>query len=42
MELLALKCKRCNGEWYPRKPQLPKVCPKCNSPYWNRERKKKK
>ena len=33
------KCLRCNHEWYPRSEKMPKWCPACNSPYWNRERK---
>jgi len=34
-----LKCKRCSHEWYPKTPdKLPAVCPKCKSPYWNREK----
>ena len=32
-----LKCKRCNHTWIPRTPKMPKVCPKCNSPYWNKD-----
>ena len=35
-----LTCKRCNHEWTPRTKQPPVSCPKCHSPYWNRERKK--
>ena len=31
------KCKRCKYEWFPRSEKKPKVCPKCNSPYWDRE-----
>lgn len=36
-----LKCGRCGHVWTPVKKQLPKTCPnrKCNSPYWNKERK---
>ena len=34
------KCLRCGHEWAGRlKRELkrePKVCPKCNSPYWNK------
>jgi predicted Zn-ribbon and HTH transcriptional regulator len=31
------KCFRCNHEWIPsKKAQIPKVCPKCKSPYWDR------
>jgi hypothetical protein len=35
-----LKCKRCGHSWVPRRVNLPKVCPKCKSPYWNKDRKK--
>ena len=31
---------RCGHEWVPkslRSKELPKVCPKCKSPYWNLE-----
>src|SRR5262245_61062019 len=30
-------CKRCKNEWY-GKLENPKVCPKCNSPYWDKDR----
>jgi hypothetical protein len=33
-----LFCKRCFNQWIPRSENLPKVCPRCNSPYWNKER----
>lgn len=33
-----LVCNRCNHEWIPRKDELPKTCPKCKSPYWNKKR----
>jgi len=38
-----IKCNRCGYEWYPRTPEKPKNCAnkKCNSPYWNKERKNK-
>jgi len=42
IKLLKLKCQRCPHEWYPRAPRLPKVCPKCKSPVWDKPRKKKK
>ena len=29
-------CLRCGHEWPSRKERLPKVCPKCKSPYWNK------
>ena len=32
------KCTRCLHEWKPRKKGLPRVCPKCKSPYWNKEK----
>ena len=41
MKIPTLQCNRCQHEWYPRNPKEPKVCPKCNSPYWNKERKLK-
>jgi predicted Zn-ribbon and HTH transcriptional regulator len=34
------KCKRCGHEWKP-KVKNPVQCPKCRSPYWDRERIKK-
>lgn len=36
LSLPTLKCLRCGHSWYPKKPVLPKVCPKCKSPYWNK------
>ena len=39
VKLTKLECKRCGHIWIPRTPELPLVCPKCKSPYWNRERK---
>jgi Zn finger protein HypA/HybF involved in hydrogenase expression len=29
-------CKRCGHKWHPRKCEVV-VCPKCHSPYWNKE-----
>lgn len=35
-------CKRCDHEWASkRKAKDIRVCPKCKSPYWNVEKKKK-
>ncbi len=32
-------CERCDHAWIPReKDRLPKVCPLCKSPYWNKPR----
>ena len=36
MEVPRFKCLRCNHEWMPRSEQKPTVCPKCNSPYWDK------
>lgn len=33
-----LRCFRCGHEWQPTRGTLPKMCPSCKSPYWNRER----
>ena len=36
----SLKCKRCGHDWIQRGIELPKVCPRCKSPYWNKKRRK--
>lgn len=36
--LMGYRCFRCKHEWLPRNDILPKVCPRCKSPYWDRER----
>lgn len=30
-----LTCKKCAYEWFPNRPELPKVCPRCKSYAWN-------
>ncbi len=39
-------CLRCGYKWYPKpkedKIKKPIVCPKCKSPYWDREKEVKK
>jgi len=35
MSLPFCTCARCGHKWYLRKPELPRVCPRCKSPYWN-------
>jgi len=35
-----LLCLRCKHKWYPNSGKTPHVCPKCKSPYWNKERRK--
>lgn len=36
----AYQCDRCEHEWYPRlqTTELPAICPKCKSAYWNKPR----
>ena len=34
-----LKCLRCGAVWFPKKPNSkPKHCAKCNTPYWNTDK----
>lgn len=40
--LKQLSCRRYNHTWTPRSKEPPVQCPKCHSPYWNRERKKRR
>lgn len=37
--LKGFQCERCNHKWVPRENEVPRVCPKCKSPYWNAPRK---
>lgn len=38
--ILGHKCYRCNHEWRPYElAEVPRVCPKCKNPYWDRPRK---
>jgi predicted Zn-ribbon and HTH transcriptional regulator len=38
VQLLGCRC-RCGHEWLPRdKAEKPRVCPKCKSPNWDREK----
>jgi len=30
------RCERCGHNWITRTEDLPVVCPKCKSPYWNK------
>ncbi len=39
-ELKKSFCFRCYHTWNRRKEEKPKNCPKCNSPYWNKPRRK--
>jgi hypothetical protein len=38
MGLPTFQCKRCRHCWHPRTNETPVKCPKCGSPYWDRER----
>ena len=29
------RCERCDHKWVPRDNNVPRVCPKCKSPYWD-------
>jgi Zn finger protein HypA/HybF involved in hydrogenase expression len=37
IDIPKLYCKRCGHEWYPKQPDV-RICPKCKSPYWDRDR----
>ena len=40
--LMGLRCERCAYEWVPRSTtEVPRVCSRCKSPYWNRPRQKR-
>ena len=45
VNVVELECMRCGHEWYPRhKPDEDsmievRICPKCKSPYWDKEKK---
>jgi DNA-directed RNA polymerase subunit RPC12/RpoP len=45
IKLDGYKCERCDHTWLPRihedDDDLPVICPKCKSPYWNKPRKSK-
>jgi len=37
MKMKRYTCLRCKHSWIPRTDNIPKICPKCRSPYWDRE-----
>ena len=39
IKIEGFKCERCDHEWVSRKENIPIVCPKCKSPYWNIKKK---
>ena len=40
VQLKGYECERCKHTWIPRSKidELPTICPKCKSPYWNKPR----
>ena len=41
IKITRLECKRCHHKWVPKKEEI-RICPKCKSPYWDREKNAKK
>jgi predicted Zn-ribbon and HTH transcriptional regulator len=41
MTVTGYRCARCQWEWLPRTARRPTICPRCKSPYWDRERERK-
>lgn len=38
--IIGHRCYRCEHAWKPKDlAELPEICPKCKSPYWDRPRK---
>ena len=37
VEIKEIVCKRCGHKWIPRKTEV-RICAKCKSPYWDKER----
>jgi len=40
-KITKVRCKRCGHEWFIRKAERPRTCPKCRSVYWDVPRKMK-
>jgi predicted Zn-ribbon and HTH transcriptional regulator len=38
--ILGNKCFRCKHKWVQREKEKPRICPKCKSPYWDKEKTK--
>jgi Zn finger protein HypA/HybF involved in hydrogenase expression len=38
IEIVGCRCMRCNHTWVPRG-KKPRFCPKCKSPYWDKQKK---
>jgi len=41
IKITKLECKRCGHKWVPKKEEI-RICPKCKSPYWDKEKNAKK
>lgn len=41
IKVQTLECKRCRHQWVARK-SVVRVCPKCKSPYWDKDKEFKK
>ncbi len=38
IKITKLGCKRCGHKWVPKKEEI-RQCPKCKSPWWDKEKK---
>ena len=36
IKVYGCKCERCGHKWITRSEEIPIVCPKCKSPYWDK------
>jgi len=36
IKVYGCKCERCKHKWITRSEEIPVVCPKCKSPYWDK------
>jgi len=41
IKIQKLKCFRCSHQWVPRKDDI-RLCPKCKSAYWDKQKVEKK
>jgi uncharacterized OB-fold protein len=42
IQIPEFRCRRCGHKWFPNRRVMPRVCPRCKSPYWNIPKKRKK
>lgn len=38
IKLNGYECEKCGHTWIPRMEEVPRVCPKCKSPYYDKPR----